>query len=516
MKTYCEAQIETNKRRFPCRDTRWCFAFSVAWMVVLLTFPARADQFGDFTYETNASAAIITAYTGSGGNVIVPATIAGLPVASIGSSAFANRPLTSISLPNSVTRIEEEAFYGCTGLTSIALPNSLISLGIFAFAECSALTNINIPSSVTNIGEATFVGCTALRAINVDALNPIYSSADGVLFDKAQTLLIVCPAGKVGSYTLPDSVTVVGDSAFYECAELTSVTLPNVTSIGLLAFQECSRLIDVTLPNSLTSIGEQAFLLTGLTRVAIPRSVTNIAPQTFAFTKLTSVTVPDSITKLGDRMFRKCPELTTVILPASLTSIDDFIFQDNSEQGVEAVTGVYFKGNAPTNVGTAAFRGANNATVYYRAGTTGWGSTLGGRPTALWVVPTYSEWAQSFGLPTRYPNANGELDDADQDGLANIQEMQAGTDPTDPGSTLRMEQQPRPGDLTESDQTPPRPNQFALYFQSIPGKIYELRSAPTLGSPWKPVFTLIASTPQKRVLLSKSVRTGFYRVFLSP
>ena len=79
-----------------------------------------------------------------------------------------------------------------------------------------------------------------------------------------------------------------------------------------------------------------------------------------------------------------------------------------------------------------------------------------------------------------------------------------------------MEQQPRPGDLTESDKTTPGPNQFALYFQSIPGKIYELRSAPTLGSPWKSAFTVIATTSQKRVLMSKPATNGFYRVFLSP
>jgi hypothetical protein len=215
-------------------------------------------------------------------------------------------------------------------------------------------------------------------------------------------------------------------------------------------------------------------------------------------------------------MFRGCPELTTVILPASLTSIGDFIFQDISEQGVEAVTGVYFKGNAPTNVGSAAFRGANNAIVYYRAGTTGWSSTLAGRPTALWIVPTYSEWAQSFGLPTQYPSASGEQDDADQDGLTNIHEKEAGTDPTNAGSTLRMEQQPRPDDLTESDKTLPAPNQFALYFQSIPGEIYELQSTPILGNPWKSAFTVIATTTQKRVLMSKPASKGFYHVFLSP
>lgn len=494
MKNFCELQIETNNRRLPCRGTRWCFAFFLVCTSLSLTTTSKADQFGDFTYETNASAVTITAYTGPGGDVIIPGTIGGLPVNSIG----------------------QDAFYGSFGLTSVSLPNSLVSLGIFAFGECTALTNITIPGSVTNIGDLVFFGCTALTAINVDTFNPTYSSAEGVLFDKAQQLLIACPAGKVGSYTLPDSVAIIGDSAFYGCPNLTSVTLPNVTSIRSLAFQYCTGLTSVTLPNTLKSIGVQAFLLADLTSIAIPISVTNIAPQTFAFTLLTSVTLPDSITHLAQGIFRSCPDLTTVILPASLTSIGDYIFKDISESDVAAVTGVYFKGNAPTIVGTAAFRGANNATVYYRAGTTGWGSTFGGRPTALWVVPSYSEWAQSFGLPTQYPSASGPQDDADQDGLTNIQEMAAGTDPTLAESTLRMEQQPRPGDLTESDKTPPGSNQIALYFQSIPGRIYELQSAPTPGNPWKSAFTVIATTTQKRVLMSKPTTNGFYRVFLTP
>lgn len=561
MKTYCELQIETNNRRLPCRGTCWWILFFLIWTSLALAPSLMADQFGDFTYETNASAVTITAYTGLGGNVIIPATIVGLPVTAIGDSAFAATGLTGVTLPNSVTSIGLAAFYSCTtltnaiipssvsligesafeaclgltsvtfpgvtsiglfafatctGLTSVTFPNTLTNLGGLAFFECTGLTTITIPSSVTSIGESPFNSCTGVVAITVDALNPTYSSADGVLLDKAQELLIQYPVGKVGSYSPPHSVTIIGESAFYGCLGLTSVTLPSVTSIGSLAFQDCSGLTDVTLPNSLTSIGVQAFAFTGLTSIAIPSSVTNIENQAFAFTKLTSVTVPNSITHLRDRMFRSCDELTTVTLPESLTSIKDYIFQDNSESGVEAVTGVYFKGNAPTTVGTAAFRGANNATVYYRAGTTGWSSTFAGRPTALWVIPSYSEWAQSFGLPTQYPAASGPQDDADQDGLTNIQEMEAGTDPTNSGSVLRMEQQPRPGDLTESDKTSPSPNQFALYFQSIPGEIYELQSTPTLGSPWKSAFTVISATTQKRVLMSKPISKGFYRVFLSP
>lgn len=163
------------------------------------------------------------------------------------------------------------------------------------------------------------------------------------------------------------------------------------------------------------------------------------------------------------------------------------------------------------------FKNSPNVTIYYRAGTTGWGSTFAGRPTALWIEqPTYQEWATTTGLTAKFPDASAETDDADRDGMSNLAEMHAGTDPIDPNSKLAFESVPRPNDLEEADKTALAPDQQALFFQTVPGKQYIVQSVNTFGGTWQTQTNLTASTSQKRVLLNKPVDQAYYRVVLAP
>ena len=193
---------------------------------------AKADTSGDYTYSIAGGSATITKYTGSGGAVVIPSTLGGYAVTTIGDSAFKNTAsLISVTIGNSVTTIGGYAFFGCSYLTSVTIPNSVTSIGDFAFYGCDRLTSVTIVSGVTSIGSAAFAGCTGLTSFTVDLGNPAYSSStDGVLFNKTATLLVQYPGGKQGSYAVPDSVTRISSLAFNGCTALDSFHIVGVNS----------------------------------------------------------------------------------------------------------------------------------------------------------------------------------------------------------------------------------------------------------------------------------------------
>ena len=143
--------------------------------------------------------------------------------------------------------------------TNVEIPNNVTSIGFNEFSGRRDLTDITIPKSVTSIGECAFFYCANLKVITVDPLNPVYSSVDGVLFNKSQTTLILCPGGKAGSYTIPNGVITLDDHAFYASTHITSVIIPNsVTHIGYETFYSCTGLTNVTIGSGVADIGNEA------------------------------------------------------------------------------------------------------------------------------------------------------------------------------------------------------------------------------------------------------------------
>jgi len=183
-------------------------------------------------------------------------------VTSIGNYAFNEcTSLSTISIPNSVTSIGDNAFYGCSALTQITIPSSVTSIGPYAFMFCHSLAQVFIPASVNSIGNNPFYGCTGLIRINVDNSNSTYKSINGILFNNTETTLIAYPSGKSESeYTIPSSVTSIGEDAFFNCDRLTNVSITSsVTTIGNYAFDSCNRLTQIAIPSSVTYIGQGTF-----------------------------------------------------------------------------------------------------------------------------------------------------------------------------------------------------------------------------------------------------------------
>ena len=220
------------------------------WLVLLLLCgsanPLRADVSGLFTYQVIGGTQVtITDYPdNAAGAVTIPENIVSLPVTSISYDAFRDcTGLTSVTLPASVTSIGRYAFSDCTGLTSVTLPASVTSIGGAAFSGCTGLTSVTLPASVTSIGDAAFSGCTGLTSFAVTPGNAHFSSEDGLLYNASGTSLLFFPAARTGGYSIPASITTIGDYAFYFCTRLTSVTLPaSVTTIGNVAFYGCTGL----------------------------------------------------------------------------------------------------------------------------------------------------------------------------------------------------------------------------------------------------------------------------------
>ena len=269
----------------------------------------------------NGSCAIPTT---TAGHITIPSAINGKDVTAIGRYAFQNcRSLTSITIPMSVTRLEEGAFFGCSSVTNVFLSDSVSFIGDMAFSECWSLTN----AQGFVIQKDILFGYWG-KETNLTIPSNVKSLSGYALYKKYDITEVTIPNGitnigkyafsecsKLKSISIPSSVTTFGERAFYYCEALESISLPNsLAEIDVCLFTHCFSLKSVTLPKKLKNIKESAFSsCPSLATVDLPLSITNIARYAFSgCTSLQSITIPSSVTSIGEHAFENCPAMNSV------------------------------------------------------------------------------------------------------------------------------------------------------------------------------------------------------------
>lgn len=336
-------------------------------------------------YILNDGTASLSGYDSASGEVILPDTLEGLTVTEIYGSAFReNNEMTSVMIPDGVTKINSLAFYGCselshidfpesiteicsnafnscTSLTEVVLPENLVTLSTASFGGCSALEQIVLPESIETVGDEAFNGCTALTDVTlpdkvISYGNKVFPTVwlnkhrqengmaifNNIVFDGTGcTGDIVIPDGTVyiassafrasgiTSVTIPGSVQSVGINAFIECESLASAVLEEgMTSVGPYMFSDCTNLADVSLPDTITSIGKGSFKnCTAILAITLPDELTVLGNRAFGGCyRITEMVIPDGVKSIGAYAFTECRRLKTVVLPEGLTEIQESAF----------------------------------------------------------------------------------------------------------------------------------------------------------------------------------------------
>ena len=394
----------------------------IMWLyrVALLVLPAVTEA--QLLFTTNDGAITITGYSGNPTDLNIPSATNGYPVTSIAANALSgSSTLTNLIIPGSVTNIGNRAFSYSYSLKNVSLTNGLISIGDGAFSFCYGLASVTIPSGVTDIGEQAFFSSPLQNVTIPDTVRTIGAAG----FCSTWLTNIVLPHGltNIGNslllacnflqhVTIPDTVTSIGDSAFESCYALEEPTLPvALISIGVDAFGACFTFTNLFIPANVSEIGVHAFW-----QCPQLRNIT-VAPSNSTFSSLDGVVfdknqttllffpngrhgnyaIPNGVTTIATSAFDLGSEIhlpgpDKVTIPASVTNIGDEAFSN-----CRNLAGLYFLGDAPTNVGSYVFYNDDQAVAWYLPGASGWSSTFAEIPAAPWN-PKVQTGEASFGV----------------------------------------------------------------------------------------------------------------------
>lgn len=291
--------------------------------LVLLHPTASAAEDEEELSGANIQDGVLLGYYGTEGNITLPNT-----VTKINDDALkGNKKIVSVTIPGSVKDIGNNAFQGCPNLEEIIFTNpdkasNTLIIRVSAFQDCPKLTKCEIPARAYQVVGNIFKGCTSLKEVKVNDNNPYYFTKDGVLFGPALVnykpqyddayALQSYPAGRQGAYTIPSSVNG-----------------KEIDQVWTSGFEGAASLTDITIPASIGRLGTAAFESTGLTHVTIPDTVQQVDPAVFQnCTKLVSVKLPAELAEIDQYMFANCISLQHVDMPDSITKINIYAFHN--------------------------------------------------------------------------------------------------------------------------------------------------------------------------------------------
>lgn len=287
-------------------------------------------------------------------------------VKTIGKDSFTDcQNLESIVIPEGVELIDEYAFYKCYKLNNVELPTSLKQLNYCAFGSCKALENLTIKEGIEEIGYSAFLDCKSLKSVTipasvksiqewpfsgcdnlenfiVDSNNKYYSEIDGILYDKSGTILIQYLKSHGGHYTIPEGVVQIAKGAFVDTG-IETVTMPeSLKIVGFSAFEGCEDLIDVDVPKNVKELDHFAFAYnSNLENIKLPEGLEIIRNNVFnGCEKLKSIVIPNTVTSIGNNTFENCTGLTEINIPNSVTSIGERTFEGCSELKVVRIDNI--------------------------------------------------------------------------------------------------------------------------------------------------------------------------------
>ena len=298
-------------------------ALVLALFALVLLHPTASAAEEEELSGANIQNGVLLGYYGTESNITLPNT-----VTKINDDALkGNKKIVSVTIPGSVTDIANNAFQGCPNLEEIIFTNpdkasNNLIIRINAFQNCPKLTKCEIPARANQVVGNIFKGCTSLTEIKVNANNPYYFAQDGVLFGPALVnykpqyedayTLQSYPAGREGAYTIPPSVHG-----------------KKIDQIWTSGFEGASGLTGISIPSSIGRLGTAAFEGTGLTHVTIPDTVQQVDPAVFQnCTSLVSVKLPNGITEIDQYMFANCISLQHVDMPDTITKINIYAFHN--------------------------------------------------------------------------------------------------------------------------------------------------------------------------------------------